>query len=69
MKRLELFSKFYTPTVEIKDCNVVIDGKSFLDVPIKSQEETYEKVIEMSKNNDYIRGNLLDYDIFENIIN
>ena len=35
-------------------------------MPIKDKEETYEKIIEMSKNNDYITGNLLDYDYFPN---
>ena len=54
-------SKYYTPNVEIKDFNVLIDGKILFDVPIKNKEETYEKVIEMSKNNDYKTGNLLDY--------
>ena len=58
------FSKYYTPNVEIKDFNVLIDGKSFFDVPIKNKEETYEKIIEMNKNNDYTTGNLLDYDYF-----
>ena len=32
------FTKFYTPKVEIKDGNVLIDGKSFFDVPIKNKE-------------------------------
>ena len=45
-------SKYYTPKVEIKDFNVLIDGKIFFDVPIKNREETYEKVIEISKNNE-----------------
>ena len=45
-------SKYYTPKVEIKDFNVLIDGKSFLDVPVKNKDETYENIIEMSKNND-----------------
>ena len=60
------FSKNYTPNVEIKDFNVLIDGKSFFDVPIKNKEETYEKIIEMSKNNDYTTGNLLYYEIIIN---
>ena len=46
------FSKYYTPKVEIKDFNVLIDGKRFLDVPVKNKDETYENIIEMSKNND-----------------
>ena len=46
------FSRYYTPKVEIKDFNVLIDGKSFFDVAMKNKEETYEKNIELSKNND-----------------
>ena len=60
MKKIEHL--FYTRSVEIKDLNVLIHGKSFFDVPIRNKEETYEKIIEMSKNNDYTTGNLLDYD-------
>ena len=33
---------------------------------IKIKEETYEKLTEMSKNNDYTAGNLLDHDYFSN---
>ena len=28
------FSKYYAPKVEIKDFNVLVDGKSFFDVPV-----------------------------------
>ena len=31
-----------------------------------TRKETYQKIIEMSKNNDYTTGNLLDYDYFSN---
>ena len=55
------FSKYYTPSVEIKEFNVLIDGKSFFGVPIKNKKERYKNVIEMSKNNDYTTGNLLDF--------
>ena len=58
------FSKYYTPKFEIKNFNVLIDGKSFFDVSIKNKEEAYKKIIEMSKNNDYTAGNLLDYEYF-----
>ena len=37
------FSKYYTTRFEIKDCNVLIDGKIFFDLPIKNKEETYKK--------------------------
>ena len=36
----------------------------FFDVPVKNKEEAYEKIIEISKNNDYTTGNLLDYEYF-----
>ena len=38
------FSKYYVPKVEIKDFNVLIDGKSFFDVPVKNKEEAYGKL-------------------------
>ena len=58
------FSKYYTQKVEIKDFNVLIDGKSFFEFPMKNKKETYEKIVEMSKNNDYATGSLLDYEHF-----
>ena len=33
-------------------------------MPVKSKEETYEKIIERSKNSNYTTGNLLDYEHF-----
>ena len=59
------FSDYYVPNVEIKDFNVLIDGKSFFDLPVKNEEEAYEKIIEMSNNNDYTTGNLLDFAYFK----
>ena len=59
------FSDYYVPNIEIKDFNVLIDGKSFFDMPIKNEEEAYRKIIEMSKNNDYTTGNLLDFAFFK----
>ena len=58
------FSKYYVPKVEIKKFNVLIDGKSFFDVSVKNKEEAYEKIMSISKNNDYATGNLLDYEYF-----
>ena len=55
------FSNYYVPKVEIKDFNVLIDGKSFFDLSVKNEEEAYEKIMDMSNNNDYTTGNLLDY--------
>ena len=57
------FSKYYVLKVKIKDFNVLIDG-IFLDVPVKSKEETYEIILRISKNNDYATRNFLDYEYF-----
>ena len=59
------FSQFYLPNVMVKDYNVIIDKLAFFDLPIKSEEEAYEKIIDISRNNKYAAGNLLDYDYFK----
>ena len=57
-------SNYYVPKVIISDFNVLIDRKSFFDLPVKNDEEAYEKIIEMSNNNNYTTSNLLDFDYF-----
>ena len=57
----QLFSQIYLPNVMVKDYNAIIDKLAFFDLPIKTEEEAYEKVIDISRNNEYTRGNLLDY--------
>ena len=54
------FSNYYVTKVKINDLNVLIDGNFFFDLSVKSEEEAYEEIIEMSNNNDYATGNLLD---------
>ena len=34
----------YLPKVEIKDYNVMIDGRNFSDQPINSMSKTYENI-------------------------
>ena len=34
-------SNYYLPKVEIKDCNIMIDGKNFFDQPINNDFNTY----------------------------
>ena len=59
------FSQFYLPKVMVKDYNVIIDKLTSFDLPIKTEEEAYEKIIDISRNNEYTTGNLLDYDYFK----
>ena len=61
----ESFSQFYLPKVLVKDFNVIIDKLAFFDLPIKTEEEAYEKIIDICRNNEYTTGNLLDYDYFK----
>ena len=53
--------KYYMSLIEVKVFNTLIDNKPFFDQPVKSKQEAYEKLIKMSKNDDYTTGNLLDY--------
>ena len=39
------FSNYYVPKVKISDFNVLNDGKSFFDLPVKNEEEAYEKTL------------------------
>ena len=59
------YSKYYLRKVEIKDFNVLIDGKPFFEIPVKNKEQAYEAIIEMTQNNNYTTGNLLDYEYFK----
>ena len=62
------FSQFYLPRVMVKDYDVIIDILAFFDLPIKTEEEAYEKIIDISRNNEYTKSNLLDYDYFTKIL-
>ena len=46
---------YYLPKVEIKDYNVVIDGKNVCDQPINNKLKTYENIrkIATGKGGDY----------------
>ena len=61
-------STYYLPKVEIKDYNVMIDGRNFFDQPINSMTKTYENIrkIATGQGDDYTTGCLLDYPYFKN---
>ena len=58
------YSKYYTPSVEIKDYNVLVDQQPFYDIPIKNREETYKAITELIKDGYYTAGNSLSYEYF-----
>ena len=58
----------YISNVELKDCNIMIDGKNFFDQTIKDNKVTYENIRKRSKlgqGDDYTTGCLLDYPHFK----
>ena len=61
----KLFSQFFLPRVILKDYNVITDKLAFFNLSMKTEEEAYEKILDISRNNEYTTGNLLDYDYFK----
>ena len=59
------YSQFYLPRVMAKDFNIIFIKLAYFDLPIKTEEETYEKIIDISRNKEYTTGNILDYDYFK----
>ena len=59
-------AEYYLPKVEIKDYNVMVDGKNFFDQSINNDFKTYENIgkIATGKGDDYTTGCLLDYSLF-----
>ena len=58
--------RYYLPTVQIKDYNIMINGENFFDQPIKNNKVTYENIrkIVPGQGDDYTTGCLLDYSYF-----
>ena len=55
------FDKCYMSLVEIKDFNALIYNKLFFEQLVKNKQEAYQKLIEMSRDDNYTAGNLFDY--------
>ena len=58
--------RYYLPTVEIKDYNIMIKGENFFDQLIKNRGATYDNIrkIATGRGDDYTTGCLLDYSYF-----
>ena len=58
--------RYYFPNVDIKNYNIMSDGKNCFDQPMKNNKITYENIrkIAFRKGDDYTMGCLLDYDYF-----
>ena len=58
------FSKYYTPAIEIKDYDVLIDLQAFYEIPIKNKEQTYKAITELINHGNYTTENSLNYEYF-----
>ena len=58
---------YYLPNVEIQGYNVMINGESFFDQPIKINKVTFENIrkIDTGQGDDYTTGCFLDHPYFK----
>ena len=59
--------KYFLPTVDITNCNVLIDDRNFYDQPINDQIKKYDEIrkVATGKGDDYTTVCLLDYQYFK----
>ena len=57
----------YLPNLELKDCNIMINGENFFYQPVKNNKVTYDNIrkIATGQGDDYTTGCLLDYPYFK----
>ena len=62
------YERYFLPNVDIKDCNVMIDGKTLFDHPVKNDLITHENIwkITIGQGHDYTIGCLLDCNCSKN---
>ena len=62
------FKKYFLPRVDIKDYNVLIDGRNFYDQNISDDFKKYEELRKVitGRGEDYTTGSLLDCDYWKN---
>ena len=55
-------TKYYVPTVEIKNYNVLINEQNFFDQPVENNLRTYDNIqkIAICREDDYATGCLRD---------
>ena len=64
----QVHARYYLPKVEIKNYNVMIDGKNVFDQPVKNDlklEWFFNSKIATGQGDDYTTGCLIDYNYFK----
>ena len=64
----ESYKQYFLPTVEIKDYDVVIDGRNFFGQAVRKNLRTYDNIRKMCicQSHDYATGCLIDHPYFKN---
>ena len=59
--------KYYLPRIDLKEYNIIIDGRNFYDNPIENNIEKYResKKVMIGKGEDYTTRSLLDFNYFD----
>ena len=67
----ESYRQYFLPTVQIKDYNVKIEGRSLFDQPVNNDSGTYDNIrkIAIAQGDAYTTGFLLDYPYFKKYYN
>ena len=62
-------TKYYIPKVQIKDYNIIIDGRNFFDQPIENALKSCDNIRKIStgQRDDYTTGCLLNYSYFKEL--
>ena len=55
------YDRYYMRLVEIRDFTVLIDNNPIFDQPVQNKREAHKKLVKISKINDYVIGNILNY--------
>ena len=60
-------SGYHLPNAELKNCNIMINGESLLNQPVKSNKVTYENIRKFATvhRDDYTTACFLDYPYFK----
>ena len=66
----DIYNFFFEKKKKKKDCNVMTEGRQFLDQPIKNDIKAYENIQKIATGDDYKTGYLLEYLYFkQNLVN
>ena len=59
--------KYFLPRIDIKDYNILIDGRNFYDQNINDKIKVYDETrkVGLGKGDNYTVGSLIDYQYFQ----